>query len=825
LYVEVDDGDATVLGVNDQDTDETSWLRPHAHILPHRLDMEDEMETHMKRVKARELRRTTDFVKELRALRKYPDNAKLHAELATFVTLSPKFSLRILKESFEYVATETDDLEEGTLEYDRNIDYLKQLQSLMLATQTKAGQKAVMETIKHAQLVHSFLVHSLLIRDPSDPVVRLIRKLTKHGLPVGLKKKNRKSFIDQEESDYDDEDEDVKALSYMVGADVAGRTKNTQLRDEIVMEIINRLVAEDDPDRMMQHINAMSNAREAIPIIIWRQLVGQKDMHPLVQQTAIDSMRYRTNDETEEEEITKFLHDVAGNKKIHSAVRASAIRAQGRRHHETRTGHSSTGHFVRQYHTGDEEIRSAVEEFLFNVGDKRAADVLEKLWAGTGMEEFMDFDEDDNVNTLFFRRIGRAFRRLGRRMGDGFRKAGRAIVRVAKKVGSAIKKGVEAVVGIGKKIAEAFKKIKAAFSQAQFKSARRCNGDLCVYDPDMANFISNQGNLATIKNNKNFGFEKLIGAQVLHLYVGAVGFAGMRLDCGPASAFEWAIFARGAAYGQIFSNKVPLIEAAAEFTKRSGSNLRDRAFVRLWKSALFDRSVMPAGAAAAINSCGSQNKELVSKSFPNLVNLSFRFMLGPFPIEITISATASFGVKAQYSVCISKLEASAGVVPYLTFGVSAQGSLSIIIAKGGIKIKASFSYQLMPTLSTKSCRLCATLGHEIKPITIAVAGVLEVGIGPIGKKFEKDIFKWSAAPIRGNLFEKCITLAKGSGGSSAASETAAGPGGMKSLPSSGSSSALPRSGGGMVGTRLGGTPPAASPRSFPRMSGRSIRRF
>jgi hypothetical protein len=199
-------------------------------------------------------------------------------------------------------------------------------------------------------------------------------------------------------------------------------------------------------------------------------------------------------------------------------------------------------------------------------------------------------------------------------------------------------------------------------------------------------------------------------------------------------------------------------------------------------------------------------------------------MLGPFPIEITISATASFGVKAQYSVCISKLEASAGIVPYLTFGVSAQGSLSIIIAKGGIKIKASFSYQLMPTLSTKSCRLCATLGHEIKPITIAVAGVLEVGIGPIGKKFEKDIFKWSAAPIRGNLFEKCITLAKGSG-SSSASETAAGPGGMKSLPSSGSSAALPRSGGGMTGTRLGGASAPASPRSLPRVSGRSLRRF
>jgi hypothetical protein len=101
-------------------------------------------------------------------------------------------------------------------------------------------------------------------------------------------------------------------------------------------------------------------------------------------------------------------------------------------------------------------------------------------------------------------------------------------------------------------------------------------------------------------------------------------------------------------------------------------------------------------------------------------------------------------------------------------GVSCSGSLSIIIAKGGVKVKASFSYQLMPSLSTKNCQLCATLAHQVKPITIEVSGFLEIGIGPIGKKFEKDIFKWSAPPINGNLFQKCATIAGGSGGSSSA---------------------------------------------------------
>jgi hypothetical protein len=72
--------------------------------------MEDEMEEHMKRVKARELRQTVNFVKELKKMRRNPDNVKLHAELATFVSLNPKFSLRALKDTFEIVATKTDDV-------------------------------------------------------------------------------------------------------------------------------------------------------------------------------------------------------------------------------------------------------------------------------------------------------------------------------------------------------------------------------------------------------------------------------------------------------------------------------------------------------------------------------------------------------------------------------------------------------------------------------------------------------------------------------------------------------------------------------------------
>jgi hypothetical protein len=506
----------------------------------------------------------------------------------------------------------------------------------MLATQTKAGQRAVLDTLKHAQLVHSFLIHSLLIRDPTDPIVKLIRKLAKHGLPTHLKKKQEKN--EEDDDDFDDEDDDVKSLSYMVGADAAGRTRNAQLRFEIVKEIIDRLSEEEDPDRMMEHINAMGNAREAVPILIWRQLIGHKNQHPIVQQAAIDSMQYRTNDDNEDPEVRKFLHDIAGNHRIHPSVRASAIRAQGRRHLEKGQGHHSIGHFTRQYQSGDTEIKLAVEEFLYHLGSKKAASVLQKLWDKTGLEEFMDEEDDDEEpNTLgFLRSIGSAFRRVG----DGFKKAGRAIATGIKKVGEVVKKGVEAIGSIGKKIADAFNKLKAAFSQAQFKSAKKCNGDLCVYDPDMANFVSQQGSLSAIKNNKNFGFEKLLGAQLMHLYIGAIGFAGMRLDCGGAGksgSFEWAIFARGAAYGQLFSFKVPLIEASGEFTKRTGGSLRDRAFVKLYKSSLFDRAILPAAVGAALNYCGSQNKDLVSKSFPNLVNIPMRFMVGPFPVEITIS--------------------------------------------------------------------------------------------------------------------------------------------------------------------------------------------
>ncbi len=68
------------------------------------------MEEHMKRVKAREMRNSINFYNELKQLRKNPDDAHLHSELSTFVSLNPKFSLKILNNVFEKVASETDNV-------------------------------------------------------------------------------------------------------------------------------------------------------------------------------------------------------------------------------------------------------------------------------------------------------------------------------------------------------------------------------------------------------------------------------------------------------------------------------------------------------------------------------------------------------------------------------------------------------------------------------------------------------------------------------------------------------------------------------------------
>jgi hypothetical protein len=763
--------------------DKSPILQAHDHIQPHGLGFENDMARHMRRIRGKELKKSTNLVEDLLALYSDPENAALRAKLSVYASHFTNSSLTAVVAAYKVAAKRN------------NVDFMKALQSLMASIGTPAAQEALLKTLTSSELIHHFLVIAISIKKPTDALLIKIRSLQQGTNNI---------MSDAEE------DKTIKNMAYLVAPDVASRSKNNALKQMIISDIVDKLYHEKQPEDMLIHLHALGNAKTATPIEYWRRMLSNKNLPQQIQSMIIQGLEHRVQKGYDDVQVSRLLQDIVSSDSFDSSIKATAVSVQSKRHHHL--GYSSSMyHFGSIYHESDEQVQHEIKKYLYGVGDKRAAYIMSLLINNIDIAEEL---KDNMRNVMMsdarflrrtFRRIGNAFRRAGRSIGDIARKAARGVTKVvrkaggginkaarnlgrsvgnaaravgkgvakgaknvakgAKKAGKAVVKAVKFIGSLPAKVFNAFKKLKKAFTTAQFKNAKTCvpasqdpNDNICVYDNDLAQFVQGQGALSNLKWVKHFEFEKLLGAEVVHLYVGMVGYAGTRFSCRDArpGVFEFSTFAMGQAYARIFSKNVKLITAQASFSKLVDTPARNDAYVKIAGVVLFNRNILPSGVTDILDYCSSKTTSLVKKSFPELVNIRFFFVLVVFPVEFGMGVSADFGVDATMSLCVGRQEASVSVEPYLRVGVHGYGSLSVVFAKGGINLRADTNYRLIPKLSLVKCAICAELEHDITPITMTVDGFINF----IGKKWQKDLFSFGAKPISGTLFKKCLTLAR-----------------------------------------------------------------
>jgi len=88
-----------------------------------------------------------------------------------------------------------------------------------------------------------------------------------------------------------------------------------------------------------------------------------------------------------------------------------------------------------------------------------------------------------------------------------------------------------------------------------------------MYDSDMVAFIGSFKDLGVMKWAKHFEFEKLIGSQLLHMYIGAVGYGGTAIDC-EKSRIDASFFTRGEISARFFDNKYNVLSVSGEIEKK-----------------------------------------------------------------------------------------------------------------------------------------------------------------------------------------------------------------------------------------------------------------
>jgi len=275
---------------------------------------------------------------------------------------------------------------------------------------------------------------------------------------------------------------------------------------------------------------------------------------------------------------------------------------------------------------------------------------------------------------------------------------------------------------------------------------------ICMHDENMIAFIRSMGDLSVMTWSKQFQFEKLAGAKVLHVYIGAVGYGGTNIDC-ENNSLDVVFFAMGQFYSSMFNRKNNILTMSIQLSKRPNLDLKDLAYVKIGEAVLVNQPYVPDNIRQAINTCDKIVKPLFTKSFGNLAQFSFTFVIVIIPVKISFVLSAAMGVDLVATLCPSKLVLNVGVEPWFTLAVRADAGISIFIASGGLSVKAEFNYRLKPSVGTSNCNICAILAQQIIPITITVGAYVEAII--LGRK-DFEIYKWQGPVINNELFRLCL---------------------------------------------------------------------
>jgi hypothetical protein len=634
----------------------------------------------------------------------YSKNAKKNA----YKVLSKQFTQLYVKEKLTKVERE----------------YSKVLLTLLSAVDSREAQLLMLQGFSHKSLRFNVNVALLALRKPIREIVDT------------LKRESRNAKKPKEE----------RENSHLTLAAIAQNVdKDTQ--DEIVAHLLEVMGSDSQNyDDLEFHLHALSNAGEAVPLEVYSQILNSP-IHLHGKVIIANSLSNRVSEEGDEE-TTAFVHSVLSSD-VDEAVKIAAVKAQINREHVLQNSGS-------------------VLEFKQYLDSPETSTVLSKVLRAYYEEADIHPSEMETETleskVLFWRRLRRAFRRVGgfiRRAVSAVRNVVKKVVKTVVKVAKTVVKGVVSAI---KKIAEIagsvgkfFKNLKAQFGKAEFEGKQVCmaannKGDnICMHDDEMVAFIRSQGDLSTMKWSRHFTFERLIGAKVLHMYIGAVGYGGTAIDC-ENNTLDAVFFARVDFWAKIFNRKLNVLSMSIELSKRPDQDLKDRAYVKLGPAVLVNRQFVPDKIRQFINSCEEGSKPLVRKTFDKLAQFQFTIVIVVVPVRFGFVLSADMGIDLVFTICPSKLTLNVGVEPWFTLSIRAEAGISIFIAHGGVSVTASFNYRLKPNIGTANCNICAIISQTIIPITIKVEGYASA----FGKRWAFKIYEWASKPINQELFRKCL---------------------------------------------------------------------
>lgn len=671
------------------------------------------------------------------------ENLSLVAQAQHYCRYLPKQCLEVAQKYFSEIDADADE--------NHSISHI--LQSMMVSSQSEKGQEALLESMKNSHLIRHAILRTLELKKPINAVISKLKDLSQgKGIP---------------ENTNEDEKTFIKDNAYMAYADVASRIDPNNAIG-IVEEIIGNLKNVEEEDDLVYHIHALGNAGEAVPIEAIRHLITSNKIGDPAKEAAIDALRKFKNPETNKQ-ITKILHNVLQDPREHQILKKRAVsvirhRLENRprklfkssfeNDEDEDTSTISVKFLERFLHDKnvDPTLKKAILEFYLEEGSDISADIVENYFTGIEGPIFYDEEFDEKLANYFNDddEILGVVRRIGRAIGEAVRRVGRVVKNVID--------GAKAIAQLPGKIANAVTSFKNVFKTATFKGNKICRvvgadgSRLCVYDTDMAAFIQRQGDLSKMKWNKNFSFEKLLGTEALHAYVGGVGYAGASINCKQGQVAV-SVFGRVSAYTRILNKRTELLTGELELNKLVNQNVNDRVYLKVFGSVIVNKSLLPEKVKKFINECSTSRINLINKDYPNLVSIEIIIPI-VIPFSIRLGVAAKFGIDFSYSVCPSQLKVNAGIEPYFGLGITGGAGISIFVAKGHVTLTARLDYRLRPNVGIENCQLCARLDHETNPLVLAIGGSLSF----LTFSWNKNFFEWKSPSIKGTFFKSCLNL-------------------------------------------------------------------
>ncbi len=656
---------------------------PKRHMIKHGLMFDKEAIEQANRRAAKLLLRDVDLEKTLNDFELSSD-AKTHAKISEFIAYHPKESLRVLTLLFDRALLE-----------DKSHEYLSALQSFMISAQTDEGQLAAILTATTPKLVKSYILSSYAIESPSKATVEHMRALS-------LDKSFHETLSE------------IPHMAYFALADMAHKCLGKDYCKRIVPTIMSNIKSERHQRHLVGHVQALYNTRHATPLSTWIDVLSRPLVTSEIHTIAAHALKHRLSDE--DSQVNELVHNIITTDHLHSSVKAAAIRSQTHRHHNSRKA-SSVDFLAQNYHELADDGKKAVHEYLYSVGSKHAGNTLKSLLDGEvipkdidapGLEPYIPEEGDDEED-------------------DEGPDQGNAVSDYFKKLG------------------EMFRKIPTLVGNKTCIIISKDNNQVCTINSLLATQIQNLGDISSAKHAMSIDYEKLIGSENAHIYVGTVNFLAYDTDkndscTGKYRKLEALGYARGVVQAKILTARFPVLDLRGEIGGMGSVQSADVSTVTVHDKVVWTQ-----------NFVGTLQWDY-DKNFQNLIKKKINVMVGPFPLAFGIAVSIKLGIHGEASIEPSKMELALKAAPYVDVGVVGSAALSIELAEGGVKLGVQMRYTVFPAVKYEKCQVCIYLGHEIGSCTISVSGFANA----MSWEREKEIYSWSSQPIHDELYKHCL---------------------------------------------------------------------